>query len=51
MDDDTWERKKRESVTETRLKRLKRLKKKRSREAGSKNGKTATELEDADTDD
>ena len=48
MDDDTRERKKREAVTETKRKRLL---KKRTREGGSKGGKAATELEDADTDD
>ena len=36
------------AVTETKRKRLL---KKRTREAGSKGGKAATELEDADTDD
>ena len=48
VDDDTRERKKREAVTKTKRKRLL---KKRTREAGSKGGKAATELEDADTDD
>ena len=48
VDDDTRERKKRETVTETKRKRLLI---KRTREGGSKGGKAATEREDANTDD
>lgn len=45
---DTRERKKRETVTETRQKRML---KKRTREGGSKSGETATAIGDAGTDD